>query len=73
MCRFHNLLTGVCLFLTVPVIFFVCEKDSPTDPETPTNNWLPITESVNGTLGEIQGIPLLTLWGIHYEQGYAHG
>jgi len=28
---------------------------------------------VNGTLTEIEGVPLLTLWGTNYEQGYAHG
>lgn len=50
-----------------------CDKNNPIEPETPTNDWLPITEDVKGTLTEIQGIPLLTLWGNNYEQGYAHG
>jgi len=73
---FTNLQSAIIVFiLMVSLPFLGCDKDSTTEPEpkTPTNNWLPITENVNGELTEIEGIPLLTLWGTHYEQGYAHG
>jgi hypothetical protein len=71
-----NLQSVITVFiLAVSLIFIGCNKDSTTvpEPESPTNNWLPITENVNGELSEIEGIPLLTLWGTNYEQGYAHG
>jgi len=61
------------LFLFILLVFFACETESTTEPENLSNNWLPITENVNGELTEIQGIPVLKLWGTHYEQGYAHG
>lgn len=32
-----------------------------------------LSRPVNGTLREVQGIPVLTLWGTPYEMGYAHG
>jgi len=73
---FTNLQSVITVFiLAVSLTFLGCDKDSTTEPEpeNPTNNWLPITENVNGELTEIEGIPLLTLWGTHYEQGYAHG
>ncbi len=73
MYRFHKLFNSICLFLPVLFIFFACDKDNTTEPENPINNWLPITENVNGELTEIEGIPLLILWGTNYEQGYAHG
>jgi len=73
MVRIYTRFTGICLLLSVLVIFLACDKKSTTESETPTNNWLPITENVNGELTEIEGIPLLTLWGTNYEQGYAHG
>jgi len=37
------------------------------------NNWLPITENVNGELLEAEGYRVLKLWSTVYEQGYAHG
>ena len=63
-------LTILLLFL---LVWTFCCSDNSTNPDSPVNNWLPPTEHVNGELGEIEGIPLLTLWGTHYEQGYAHG
>jgi len=60
---------STCLVMSL----IACDKDSSTEPETPTNNWLPVTENVNGTLDDIQGMRVLTLWGTNYEQGYAHG
>jgi len=47
------------------------EQSLPTELEE--GKWLPITENVKGTLTDVEGIPLLTLWGSNYEQGYAHG
>ena len=73
MTRFSKVFNATCVFITLSMIFFSCGNESPTEPETPANNWRPATENVNGTLTEIQGIPLLTLWGTPYEQGYAHG
>jgi hypothetical protein len=61
------------LALTGLLTFPSCQKEGPVEPDIPTNEWLEPIESVNGTLTEIQGIPLLTLWGTHYEQGFAHG
>ena len=55
------------------VLLTGCNRKISTEPEIPTNNWLPISEEVNGTIGDIQGIRVLTLWGTNYEQGYAHG
>jgi hypothetical protein len=62
------------LMIHFSIFYMACsKKSSPTERESRENNWLPITESVNGSLTEIEGIPLLTLWGTNYEQGYAHG
>ena len=59
--------------LTIPVIFFACNKDSSTGPDTPINRWLPLTEEVNGTLTEIEDVSILRIWGTSFEKGYAHG
>ncbi|MFC1725286.1 C45 family autoproteolytic acyltransferase/hydrolase [candidate division KSB1 bacterium] len=61
------------LFLLIMIAFFSCKKDSPVEPEKSRNNWQEPTENVNGSITEVEGIPLLTLWGSSYEQGYAHG
>jgi hypothetical protein len=62
-------LYGIILFI---IFCMTCSrKSSPVEPGG--DRWLPVTESVNGSLTEIEGITLLTLWGTHYEQGYAHG
>jgi len=61
-----------CLLILLIIFCMACSKESsPTEPKR--NEWLPITEDVDGSLTEIEGIPLLTLWGTNYEQGYAHG
>ncbi|UCD37461.1 MAG: hypothetical protein JSW54_11610 [Fidelibacterota bacterium] len=61
------------LTLAFLINLVACQKDSPTEAENSGNTWLEPTENVNGTLTQIEGIPLLTLWGSSYEQGYAHG
>lgn len=70
-----NLFFKQMFFLTLACLISLvaCQKDSPTEPENSGNTWLEPTENVNGTLTEIEGVPLLTLWGTSYEQGYAHG
>ena len=70
--RFHTRFIRTCLILSLAV-FLACNKHSPTESETPINNWLPVSETVNGTISEIQGMRVLTLWGTNYEQGYAQG
>jgi hypothetical protein len=70
-----RLLFRPLFFLALITLFALaaCQKDGPTEPDPPTNEWLEPTASVNGTLTELQSIPLLTLWGTQYEQGFAHG
>lgn len=61
-----------CLAIVLVISSTAGNKQSlPTEPEE--GKWLPITENVKGTLTDVEGIPLLTLWGSNYEQGYAHG
>ncbi|MFC1724253.1 C45 family autoproteolytic acyltransferase/hydrolase [candidate division KSB1 bacterium] len=57
------------------ISMFNCSKDSSTTVpnENWQNNWLPLTEEVNGSLQIIEGINVLRLWGTDYEQGYAYG
>jgi hypothetical protein len=60
--------------MLIPVIFLGiingCSKDQTEEPTG--NNWLPITENVNGEIFEIQGARILRVWGTPYEQGYAN-
>lgn len=37
------------------------------------DDWLPVTEEVNGSLTTIQGMQVLKVWGTPYEMGYANG
>lgn len=61
---------SVCvLVLSTMLVFGTCKKKSSAEEY----QWLPVTEQVNGTLSEIEGIPILRLWGTNYEQGYAYG
>lgn len=68
---------GYLFSILCPIVLFIIfcmacsKKSSPVEPKE--NEWLSITENVNGSLTEIEDIPLLTLWGTRYEQGYAHG
>jgi hypothetical protein len=63
----------MAVLAVLALIAIACGGNSPTEREVPTNDWRPITEDVNGELTEVEGIPLLTLWGTHREMGYAHG
>ncbi|MFC1483660.1 C45 family autoproteolytic acyltransferase/hydrolase [Candidatus Neomarinimicrobiota bacterium] len=74
MLKHHLFRTTNSILTLIPLItLFACQKESPVEPEIPVNEWLEPTENVSGTLADIQGIPLLTLWGTPYEMGYAHG
>jgi hypothetical protein len=59
------------LFFISSIQYGCSEKSSPTGPLT--NTWLSPTEQVNGSLTEVEGIPVLRLWGTSAEQGYACG
>jgi len=64
----------ICIFIIqlFLVLFVGCgKKSSPTEPTG--NEWLSVSEEVNGTLTEMNGIPVLRVWGTNYEQGYANG
>jgi hypothetical protein len=63
-----TLLSGI-LFLFFILICYSCNNEE-NDFE---NNWLPITENVNGEIQEVGGYLIFKLWGSIYEQGYAHG
>jgi acyl-CoA:6-aminopenicillanic acid acyl transferase len=60
--------------LTVALLSFLWTC-SPTETENEPEGiqWLPATESVNGTLEDISGMQVMKIWGTAYEQGYAHG
>ncbi len=47
--------------------------DNPVSEEPTYSEWLPITEEVNGSLGSIENLRVLKLYGSYYEIGYAHG
>ncbi len=66
----RNNLIGILIILLVPAVLFCDKKSSPTSSE---NDWLPITEQVNGELSTVDGIDILKLWGTPTEQGYAYG
>lgn len=75
MIKFRAQILCTAIYLLVSTVFLTsiqCDKKAPPEPE-PSNEWLPMTENVNGELFEIDGIPVLRVWGIPYEQGYAHG
>ena len=59
---------GILFIIIYTVLFIECKRESPSIE----NNWLPITENVNGEIFEIQGIRILRVWGTPYEQGYAN-
>ena len=64
--------TGIFIILLFSVLLVGCgKKSSLTIPSE--NEWLSVTEEVNGTLTEMNGIPVLMVRGTNYEQGYANG
>jgi len=55
---------GILFIIIYSVLFIECNRESPSIE----SNWLPITENVNGEIFEIQGVPILRVWGTTYEQ-----
>ena len=72
----RNRILSILVRLLLPTVLLSLLScgDNPAKTTDPACNvWLPITEDVNGSLTETNGIPILTVWGTFFEQGYAHG
>jgi len=67
--NFHRQFTAVLVLLCC---IWTCGPTK-TEQEPEGYNWQPVTETVNGSLEEQNGIKILKLWGTAYEQGIAHG
>ena len=66
--------TVVIFLLTLLFLLFIYSFVACTNENNGfENDWLPVTENVNGSHETIDGLRVLKLYGSHYEMGYAHG
>ena len=67
------MLKEIIKILSIILFFlFISCDDDPISNKTENTKWLPITETVNGSLDSIENMRILKIFGSHSEIGYAH-
>ncbi len=65
--------TTVTAIVLASAFILGCSEEETVAPDNTPSKWLNPTEQVNGKLGALDHMRLLTLHGTFYEMGYAHG